>query len=111
VGEVTSYHRFERAPMKARWPRPKKRGCDFSHFGPEANVVDKRRRVVPHLPAKTGNGESATTCTAEESRPSQRAGFGHPSLDPGSVQPRGDLPDNRCAVLRRPARVAWWAEG
>ena len=43
VVEGDSYHRFERMPMKKAMAEALSKGENFSHFGPEANLFDKKK--------------------------------------------------------------------
>jgi len=53
--EGDSFHRYDRAEMKAERKKAKKSGRNLSHFGPEGNLFDKQFEVFRQY-GETGTG-------------------------------------------------------
>jgi len=53
--EGDSFHRYDRAEMKAERKKAKKSGRNLSHFGPEGNLFDKKFEVFRQY-GETGTG-------------------------------------------------------
>lgn len=54
--EGDSFHRYERAEMKKATKLAKQRGCNLSHFSPEANLVDELSELFRNY-RSTGHGK------------------------------------------------------
>jgi len=54
--EGDSFHRYDRAEMKAERKKAKKSGRNLSHFGPEGNLFDKQFEVFRQY-GETGTGK------------------------------------------------------
>jgi len=56
VIEGDAFHRFDRMEMKAKVAEAAKEGKDLSHFGPEANILDKLEELFKSY-GETGSGQ------------------------------------------------------
>ncbi|MCK5716348.1 MAG: phosphoribulokinase [Thiomargarita sp.] len=56
IVEGDSFHRYNRAEMKKAVAEAQKQGKDISHFGPEANLLDKLEDLF-HQYSQTGTGK------------------------------------------------------
>jgi len=83
--EGDSFHRYDRAQMKARMAEELERGnYSFSHFGPEANLFEELEALFETY-GSTGTGRIRKYLHDDE----EAAPYGQPS---GTFTPWGDLP-------------------
>ena len=86
IVEGDAYHRYDRAGMKVAMAEAHDRGINLSHFGPDANILDKLEETFADY-AKTGNGKTRKYLhDKEEAAPYNQ--------DPGTFTPWEDLPSN-----------------
>lgn len=83
--EGDSFHRFERGPMKEAMAEAIKAGnATFSHFGPEANMLDELENLFKGY-GETGEGKSRAYLHSDE----EGEHYGQPA---GTFTPWKDLP-------------------
>jgi len=86
IVEGDSFHRYERAEMKKLIDESLEKGTHFSHFGPEANVLDKLEELFKNF-GETGKGKTRKYIhSPEEGEP-----YGQ---EPGTFTPWEEIPDN-----------------
>lgn len=88
VIEGDSFHRYDRAAMKAVMAKAEAEGNkNFSHFGPQANVFDKLEELFKNY-GKSGTGQRRLYLHSdEEAAP-------YAGLQPGQFTPWEDIPAN-----------------
>lgn len=85
VIEGDSFHRYNRAEMKAAMSRAEKESnSTFSHFGPEANLFEKLEALFKTY-GKNGGGQKRLYLHSEEEAES------YPGLEPGEFTPWEDI--------------------
>jgi len=109
-GKVTSYHRFEAgSDERRRLAKGQGSGREFSHFGPEANVLRQARKSCSRTYGKTGNGEKRYYLQQPRGAADTTAGLAR-AWNPVSFTPWEPIsPGHRCAVYYEGCTVAWWA--
>jgi Phosphoribulokinase len=69
VIEGDSFHRYDRKGMRVAMAEAEKAGNHhFSHFGPEANLLEELENTFREY-GETGNGVPASTCMMRKRRP------------------------------------------
>ncbi len=90
--EGDSFHRYDRAAMKAEMKRQEELGNkSFSHFGPEANVFDKLEELFRSY-AETGTGKKRYYIHSQEEADEHNKRLGT-NLKPGEFTPWEDIPE------------------
>jgi len=85
IVEGDAFHRYDRAAMRAALAESQKQGRnDFSHFGPEANLLDELERLFRSY-GETGSGRVRKYLHDEQ----EAAPFGQP---PGTFTPWAEIP-------------------
>ena len=70
VVEGDSFHRYDRMAMRAAMQEAEESGNHtFSHFGPEANLLEELDGAVPSVRRPTAREGSASICTTRAKRP------------------------------------------
>lgn len=92
VVEGDSYHRYERAEMKAVMQAEEEKGnLNFSHFGPAANDFEALEKLFSSY-GKTGNGDRRYYIHNEEECIEHNERLGT-DLDPGQFTPFEPMPE------------------
>ncbi len=92
VIEGDSFHRYDRAEMKAIMANHEANGNRyFSHFGPEANVFDALEELFESY-GKSGTGKRRYYIHSEDEATLHNARLGT-DLSPGQFTPWDDIPD------------------
>jgi phosphoribulokinase len=85
VVEGDSFHRYNRQEMKEAVAAAEQEGRNISHFGPEANLLDKLEKLF-HQYAETGTGEVRKYLHSEE----EAAPY---NQEPGTFTPWESIPE------------------
>ncbi len=111
VVEGDSFHRYDRAEMKAELAKAHNEGRNLSHFGPEGNVFEKISELF-HNYSESGTGKKRYYLhNAEEAAPYKQ--------DPGTFTPWQDIPQGtdllfyeglHGGVVTPEANVAQWVD-
>jgi phosphoribulokinase len=91
VIEGDSFHRFDRAEMKAEMAKAAQTHANLSHFGPEANCFDLLEELFSTY-GDTGRGKRRYYLHSEEEAIEHNARLGT-SLSPGQFTPWEDVPE------------------
>ncbi len=87
VVEGDSFHRYDRQAMKTAVAVAEKEGKDLSHFGPDANILDKLEDLFNQY-SETGTGQIRKYLHSEEE--------GEPyNQQPGTFTPWEDIPSGK----------------
>ncbi len=90
--EGDSFHRYDRAAMKAEMQRQEAMGNkSFSHFGPEANVFDKLEELFRSY-SESGTGKKRYYIHSQEEADEHNKRLGT-NLKPGEFTPWEDIPE------------------
>ncbi|MGQ9660520.1 MAG: phosphoribulokinase [Thermochromatium sp.] len=92
VIEGDSFHRYDRATMKAEMAAATQRGESLSHFGPAANRFDLLEELFREY-GESGTGKKRYYIHSDEEARQLNARLGT-SLNPGEFTPWEDLPPN-----------------
>jgi phosphoribulokinase len=90
VIEGDSFHRYDRAEMKAEMAKAAAAHRNLSHFGPDANRFDVLEELFRTY-GETGNGKRRYYIHSDEEAAEHNARLGT-SLNPGQFTPWEDLP-------------------
>jgi phosphoribulokinase len=90
VIEGDSFHRYDRAEMKAEMAKAAAEHHSLSHFGPEANVFDQLESLFQTY-GETGGGKKRYYIHSEPEANELNARLGT-SLNPGQFTPWEDIP-------------------
>ena len=111
VVEGDAFHRYDRAGMKVAMAEAHDRGVNLSHFGPDANILDKLEELFSAY-AKTGNGKTRKYLhDKDEAAPYKQ--------EPGTFTPWEDLPSNtdllfyeglHGGVVNEDVNIAQWVD-
>ncbi len=109
--EGDAFHRYDRAGMKVAMAEAHEKGQNLSHFGPEANILDKLEELFKSY-AETGTGKTRKYLhDAEEAAPYKQ--------EPGTFTPWEDIPAGsdllfyeglHGAVVNEEVNVAQWVD-
>ena len=77
VVEGDSYHRFERMPMKKAMAEALSKGENFSHFGPEANLLTSLKNFLKSM-VKLEEGRKDIIYIVLKKRMNTIQDLGHP---------------------------------
>lgn len=91
VIEGDSFHRYDRAEMKAAMAKAAEEHRTLSHFGEDANRFDLLEALFRSY-GKTGTGKKRYYIHSEEEAAELNARLGT-DLDPGQFTPWGDIPE------------------
>jgi phosphoribulokinase len=92
VIEGDSFHRYDRAEMKAEMAKAATNHANLSHFGPEANRFDMLAKLF-HDYGETGNGQKRYYIHSDDEAVQLNARLGT-DLNPGQFTPWEGLPKN-----------------
>ncbi len=92
VIEGDSFHRFDRAEMKAEMARASENHLNLSHFGPEANRFDMLAKLFQDY-GESGTGKKRYYIHSHDEAVQLNARLGT-DLNPGQFTPWEDLPPN-----------------
>jgi phosphoribulokinase len=90
VIEGDSFHRYDRAEMKAEMAKAAEEHRNLSHFGPEANRFDLLEELFRTY-GETGGGKKRYYIHSEEEAAEHNARLGT-DLNPGQFTPMEDIP-------------------
>ncbi|MFZ0788099.1 MAG: phosphoribulokinase [Chromatiaceae bacterium] len=92
VIEGDSFHRFDRAEMKAEMAKAAEEHSNLSHFGPEANRFDLLEELFRTY-GETGGGKKRYYLHSDEEAAHHNARLGT-NLNPGQFTPLEDVPED-----------------
>src|SRR5688572_6018492 len=87
IVEGDAFHRYDRKQMRARQKEAEKEHRNFSHFGPDANILDELEALFRSY-AETGTGKTRQYLHDDDVESGQEAGTFTPWTDVG---PDSDL--------------------